>query len=167
MECRETRQRIQDLIDGRLPPGEAEEVRRHLRACAPCAAEEADLTLVGDLLRLWSAARVGEREPQLSALWTRVRAVIGQQRSPWYAPLLRRWVFDPPGGTRCGHVVGWQETLGDPPLPRRWFFAPAAAALAVLILLFYPSDGTRAPFHPKSFDVTVGSLQSRTGTRAP
>src|SRR3972149_2222063 len=107
MECRETRQRIQDLIDGRLPPGEAEEVRRHLRACAPCAAEEADLTRVGDLLR------------------------------PWSAPLLRRW-----------------------------FFVPGAAALAVLILLFYPSDGTRAPFHPKSFDVTVESLESDTATVA-
>ena len=137
MECRETRQRIQDLIDGRLPPGEAEEVRRHLRACAPCAAEEADLARVGDLLRLWSAARVGEREPQLSALWTRVRAGIEQQGSPWYAPLLRRW-----------------------------FFVPAATALAVLILLFYPSDGTRAPFHPKSFDVTVESLESDTATVA-
>ena len=137
MECRETRQRIQDVIDGRLPPGEAEEVRRHLRACAPCAAEEADLARVGDLLRLWSAARVGEREPQLSALWTRVRAGIEQQGSPWYAPLLRRW-----------------------------FFVPAATALAVLILLFYPSDGTRAPFHPKSFDVTVESLESDTATVA-
>ena len=137
MECRETRQRIQDVIDGRLPPGEAEEVRRHLRACAPCAAEEADLARVGDLLRLWSAARVGEREPQLSALWTRVRAGIEQQGSPWYATLLRRW-----------------------------FFVPAAAALAVLILLFYPSDGTRAPFHPKSFDVTVESLESDTATVA-
>src|SRR3989337_4056157 len=122
MECRETRQRIQDLIDGRLPPGEAEEVRRHLRACAPCAAEEADLTRVGDLLRLWSAARVGEREPQLSALWTRVRAGIEQQGSPWYAPLLRRRVF-----------------------------VPAAAALAVLILLFYHSDGRRAQFQPHSY----------------
>ena len=137
MECRETRQRIQDVIDGRLPPGDAEEVRRHLRACAPCAAEEADLARVGDLLRLWSAARVGEREPQLSALWTRVRAGIEQQGSPWYAPLLRRW-----------------------------FFVPAATALAVLILLFYPSDGTRAPFHPKSFDVTVESLESDTATVA-
>ena len=137
MECRETRQRIPDVIDGRLPPGEAEEVRRHLRACAPCAAEEADLARVGDLLRLWSAARVGEREPQLSALWTRVRAGIEQQGSPWYAPLLRRW-----------------------------FFVPAATALAVLILLFYPSDGTRAPFHPKSFDVTVESLESDTATVA-
>jgi anti-sigma factor RsiW len=137
MECGETRQRIQDLIDGRLPPGEAEEVRGHLRACAPCADEEADLTRVGDLLRLWSAARVGEREPQLSALWTRVRAGIDQRRSPWHAPLLRRW-----------------------------FFVPAAAALAVLILLFYPSDGTRAPFHPKSFDVTVESLESDTATVA-
>src|SRR3989304_2041705 len=137
MECRETRQRIPDVIDGRPPPGEAEEVRPPLRASAPCAAEEADLTRVGDLLRLWSAARVGEREPQLSALWTRVRAGIGQHRSLWSAPL-----------------------------PRRWFFLPAAAALAVLILLFYPSDGTRAPFHPKSFEVTVESLESDTATVA-
>src|SRR4030065_600512 len=102
------------------PAGEGEEVRPPLRACDPCAAEDADLTRVGDLLRLWSAARVGEREPQLSALWTRVRAGIGQQRSPWYAPLLPRG-----------------------------FFVPAATALAVLIHLFYPYDETRAAFPPK------------------
>ena len=137
MECREARQKIQDLIDGRLPPGGAAEMRDHLTACGPCAADEAELAQVGELLRLWSAARVGEKEPQLSVLWTRVRAGIEERKEPWYAPVLRRW-----------------------------FLLPAAAALAVFALLFYPFDGTRAPFHTKSFDVTVESLESDTATVA-
>jgi anti-sigma factor RsiW len=137
MECREARQKIQDLIDGRLPPGEAAEMRDHLEACGPCAAEEAELAQVGELLRFWSAVRVGEKESQLSAMWTRVRAGIEERKEPWYIPVLRRW-----------------------------YFLPAAAALVVLALLFYPFDETRAPFHPKSFDVTVESLESDTATVA-
>ncbi len=137
MECTETRQKIHDLIDGRLPPHEAAQVRDHLGICAPCAAFEAELMRVGDLLRLWSAARVGERETELSAMWTRVRVGIEEHKVPWYAPAFRRW-----------------------------FWVPVAATLAVFALLFYPSDGTRAPFHPKSFDVTVESLESETATVA-
>ena len=137
MECREARQRIQDYIDGRLPPRPAGDVREHLGACGPCAAEERDLRGVGELLRLWSAARVGEREPQLSALWTRVRAGIEERRKLRHVPLLRRWLW-----------------------------VPAAAVVAVLALLFYPSNGSRAPFHPNSFDVTVESIESDSATVA-
>jgi anti-sigma factor RsiW len=137
MECREARQKIQDLIDDRLPLSGAAEMRDHLKACGPCAAEEAELAQVGELLRFWYAVRVGEKEPQLSAMWTRVRAGIEERKEPWYIPVLRRW-----------------------------YFLPAAAALVVLALLFYPFDETRAPFHPKSFDVTVESLESDTATVA-
>jgi anti-sigma factor RsiW len=137
MECREARKKIQDLIDDRLPPGGAAEMRDHLKSCGPCAAEEAELAEIGELLRVWSAVRVGEKEPQLSAMWSRVRAGIEERKVPWYAPFLRRW-----------------------------FLLPAAAALAVLAFLFYPFHGTRAPFHPKSFDVTVESLESDTATVA-
>jgi anti-sigma factor RsiW len=137
MECRETRQMIQDHIDGRLPPRVSEKLRGHLGGCESCASEEADLIRVGDLLRLWSAVRVDERELKLSALWTRVEAGIEERRKLWLVPLLRRW-----------------------------FWVPAAAVVAVLTLLFYPLDGSRAPFHPKSFDVTVESLESDTATVA-
>src|SRR4030065_2134081 len=135
MECREARQKIQDLIDGRLPPGGAAEMRDHLEACGPCAAEEAELAQVGGLLRLWSAARVGEKEAQLSAMWTRVRAGIEERKEPWYAPFLRRW-----------------------------FLLPAAAGRAVLALLFVPFRGCGALFHPKRFDVTAESLESEPPT---
>lgn len=89
------------------------------------------------MLRLWAEVRVRERDPQLSALWTRVKAQIEERRTPWYAAAARRW-----------------------------FWLPAAALLAVFALLFYPSDGTRAPFHPKSFDVSVETLESDTATVA-
>ncbi len=137
MDCLEARRRIQDLVDGLLAPGEAASVRGHLAACGPCRAEEAEFRRVGDLLRLWSAARVAEGEPGLSSLWMRVRTEIGERKVPWYVPIVRRW-----------------------------FWVPAAAVLAVLALLFYPSDGTRAPFHPRSFDVTVETLESDTATVA-
>ncbi|MGB5995462.1 MAG: zf-HC2 domain-containing protein [Candidatus Deferrimicrobiaceae bacterium] len=137
MECRETRQMIQDHIDGQLPPRVSEKLREHLGGCDPCASEEAELRGVGDLLRLWSAVRVEERELRLSALWTRVGAGIEERGKPWLVPLLRRW-----------------------------FWVPAAAVVAVLTLLFYPLNGSRAPFHPKSFDVTVESLESDTATVA-
>jgi anti-sigma factor RsiW len=137
MDCTKTREMIQDHIDGRLPPDAAEAVRGHLGACLPCAAEEGELRRVGDMLRLWSAVQIEERERKLSPLWTRVRAGIEERREPGLARLLRRW-----------------------------FWVPAAAAVAVVALLFYPSDGTRAPFHPKSFDVTVESLESDTATVA-
>ena len=137
MDCAKTREMIQDHIDGVLPPDVAGKVREHLVSCGPCAAEDAEFRQVGELLRLWSAARVEEREPQLSVLSTRIRAGIEEKSVPWHSSLLRRW-----------------------------FWVPAAAMLAVFALLFYPSDGTRAPFHPKSFDVTVESLESDTATVA-
>jgi anti-sigma factor RsiW len=137
MDCAKTREMIHDHIDGRLPPDAAGAVRGHLGACLPCAAEEEELRRVGDMLRLWSAVQVGEREVGLSPLWTRVRAGIEERREPGLARLLRRW-----------------------------FWVPAATAVAVVALLFYPSNGTRAPFHPKSFDVTVESLESDTATVA-
>ena len=137
MDCTKTREMIQDHIDGCLPPDAAEAIRGHLGACRPCAAEEEELRRVGDMLRLWSAVQVGEREGKLSPLWTRVRAGIEERREPGLSRLLRRW-----------------------------FWVPAAAAVAVVALLFYPSNGTRAPFHPKSFDVTVESLESDTATVA-
>ncbi|MDH3238304.1 MAG: zf-HC2 domain-containing protein [Deltaproteobacteria bacterium] len=137
MDCTKTREMIQDHIDGRLSPDAAGAVRGHLGGCRPCAAEEEELRRVGDMLRLWSAVQVGERERKLSPLWTRVRAGIEERREPGLSRLLRRW-----------------------------FWVPAAAVVAVVALLFYPSDGTRAPFHPKSFDVTVESLESDTATVA-
>lgn len=137
MECAEARRKIQDGIDGRLSPDAEGAVRDHLRTCAPCSVEEAELRRVGDLLRLWAASRVREREPQLSAMWTRVRAGIGEGEEPRKASRIRGW-----------------------------FLFPAAAALAVLFYLFYPSDGTRVPFRARSFDVTVESLESDTATVA-
>ncbi len=137
MECRETRRMIQDYIDGNLPPDVAGRVREHIGSCGPCAAGEAEFRQIGELLRLWSASRIEEREPQLSALWTRIRAGIEEKSVPWHSSLLRRW-----------------------------FWVPAAALLAVFALLFYPSDEPGAPFHPKSFDVTVESLESDTATVA-
>jgi anti-sigma factor RsiW len=129
---------LQDEIDGRLLPPEAAEVRRHVESCGSCAAELAAYRRVGEMLRLWTALRAGEKAPQLDALWTRVHAGI-EERSPRKGPAA--WI-------------------------RRWFWLPAGAALVVLVLLFYPSDVSRAPFHPTSFEVAVEDLESDTATVA-
>jgi hypothetical protein len=49
---------------------------------------------------------------------------------------------------------------------RRWLWIPAAGALAVLALLFYPSFVNRAPYRPTSFDVAVEDLESDAATVA-
>lgn len=133
MDCTHATRMLQDAMDGRLPPRESVELGEHLSGCPACRSEDASLRRVGDLLRLWAAVRTEEREPQLHAMWTRVKAEMGERR-----------------GSRRFSAA------------RRWFWLPAAAALAVFVLLFYPSEETRAPFHPKSFDVSVESLESDT-----
>lgn len=135
MECAEARRMLQDLLDGRLPDDEAQALRRHLGACGPCATEKSELARVGELLRLWSEAGIREREPRLAGMWSRVRAGIDLRRRSRFAALRRRWLW-----------------------------IPAAAALAVLVALLYPSGGAKAPFHPKSFDVTVESVESDAAT---
>lgn len=133
MDCGKARGIVQEGLDGRLPPKESAELLEHLRRCGGCAAEEASLRRVGDLLRLWAAVRVGERQPQLGAMWTRVKAGIEERRDPWYRAA------------------------------RRWIWVPAALALAAVALLFYPfypSERAMAPFHPRSFEVSVETLES-------
>ncbi|GAB4362851.1 MAG: hypothetical protein Kow00128_03030 [Deltaproteobacteria bacterium] len=138
MDCTRATGMLQDAIDGRLPPRDSEALREHLAGCPACREEEASLRRVGDLLRLWAAVRTGERERQLDAMWTRVKAGIEEEAArPRRVPAILRWLW-----------------------------VPAVAALAVFALLFYPSGDGRAPFHPKSFDVAVETLESDTATVA-
>jgi anti-sigma factor RsiW len=132
MDCQDVRRLMQEAIDDRLPPEEAEEVRRHIASCPPCAAEERDLLRVGETLRLWAAAHAADKAPRLDLLWVRVRETASERES-------------------SGKAL-WRI--------RKWFWIPAAAVLAVLALLFYPSSVSKAPFHPKSFDVSVEDLES-------
>ncbi len=138
MECRKASERIEALIDGRLSAREASEVREHVAGCPACAAEEESVRRVGTLLRLWTDAHAAGKSAELSAMWTRVAAGIEERR----------------GERRLAAIA------------RKWFWVPAAAALAVLTLLFYSSDGTKAPFRPNSFDVSVESLESDSATLA-
>ena len=138
MDCVKVLKVLQEAIDGMLPPKESADVRAHLESCESCSAEASSYGRVGDLLRLWTAARSAEKAARLDVLWTRVHAGIEEKKSRGMGA---RWA-------------------------RKWFWLPAAAALAVLILLFYPSGVSRAPFHPRSFDVAVEELDSDTATVA-
>lgn len=138
MDCKKVIRMLQDEIDGRLPPFEAAEVRRHVDSCESCATEADAYRRVGEMLRLWAASRAAEKAPQLDALWTRVSAGIEEGKQP-------------------KGLAAWA---------RRWLWIPAAAAVAVLALLFYPSNVSRAPYHPTSFDVAVEDLESDAATVA-
>jgi anti-sigma factor RsiW len=138
MDCSKVCRMLQDEIDGRLPPAEAEEVRRHLESCGSCAAEAAAYRRVGDMLRFWAASRGAERTNQLDVLWTRVRAGI-EERERRTERRSRTW---------------------------KWLVPPAVAAVAMLALLFRPSPVDRAPFQPVSFDVSVEELESDAATVA-
>jgi anti-sigma factor RsiW len=138
MDCGKVFELIEAMIDGRLSPREESEVREHVGSCPSCAAEEKSIREVGDLLRLWASARVAEKDAGLSAMWTRVAAGIEERR----------------GERRMAAIA------------RRWFWVPAAAVLAVLALLFYPSNVMKEPFRPTSFDVSVEDLESDVATVA-
>ncbi|HEY7527912.1 MAG TPA: zf-HC2 domain-containing protein [Candidatus Deferrimicrobiaceae bacterium] len=138
MDCGKAGKVLQDEIDGRLPPAESAEVRRHVESCAACAAEADEYRRIGEMLRAWTAARAAEKEPQLDVLWPRVRAGIEEGK---------------PGKSGALSI-------------RKWLWLPVAAALAIGAIVFYPSAVNRAPFHPTSFKVTVEDLESDTATVA-
>ena len=48
----------------------------------------------------------------------------------------------------------------------RWAWIPAAVALAVSALLFYPSGTDLSPYRPSSFDVAVENVESDVATVA-
>jgi anti-sigma factor RsiW len=137
MDCRMALDRIVERADGLLPPSASTELDAHLSACASCAAEDARVLAVGPLLRSLVAARAAEKAPQLDVLWTRVRAGIAERE--------RVSVFS---------------------RARRWAWLPAALALAVLALLFYPTGTDRSPFNPRHFDVSVEDVESDVATVA-
>lgn len=137
MDCGSARKRIEERADGLLPPGVESELDAHLSACAECRADRARTDAVGRLLRSSAAAGAVSAESGLDAMWTRVRAGIAEAKP---APrLFPRWA---------------------------WGFLPAAAALVVFALLFYPTGLDRSPFNPRTFDVSVEDVESDTATVA-
>ena len=137
MDCRTARDRIVERADGLLPPSRAAELDAHLAGCAACAAENARVLAVGPMLRSLAAARAAEKAPQLDAMWTRVRAGIAEGEGTPVRSLLWRWAW-----------------------------LPAALALAVFALLFYPAGMERSPFDPRHFDVAVEDVESDVATVA-
>lgn len=138
MDCKKVIRMLQDEIDGRLPPSAGAEVRRHVDSCESCATEADAYRRVGEMLRLWTASLAAGKAPELDALWTRVSAGIEERK-------------------RGKGTAAWA---------RRWLWIPAAAAVAVFALLFYPSKVSRAPYLPTSFDVAVEDLESDAATVA-
>jgi predicted anti-sigma-YlaC factor YlaD len=75
--------RINDYLDGDLPPVERAEVQHHLDACADCAALARDLRAIARGAARLEPLEVPER------VWPRVEAAI--RRRP--GPALRRWTW--------------------------------------------------------------------------
>jgi hypothetical protein len=90
------------------------------------------------VLRALTGIRAMEKGPALDAMWTRVRAGIEESRE---------------ASRRSSRIA-------------RWTWIPAAVALAVAALLFYPAGTDRSPFHPSTFDVAVEDVESEVATVA-
>jgi len=138
MDCRAALRSIEAKADGLLPREEAAELAGHLAGCPACAAEDAAISATGPVLRALAGIRAMEKAPALDAMWTRVRAGIEEGREARRRP---SWIA-------------------------RWAWIPAAVALAVLALLFYPAGTDRSPFHPSTFDVAVEDVESEVATVA-
>ena len=138
MDCGTALGKIIAKADGLLPPQEEAELADHLAGCRACAADDAAIVATGPVLRALTGIRAMEKAPALDAMWTRVRAGIEESR-----------------GTR--RRSSWIA---------RWAWIPAAVALAVAALLFYPARTDRSPFHPSSFDVAVEDVESDVATVA-
>ena len=138
MDCRAALMHIGAKADGLLPREEAAELAGHLAGCPACSAEDAAISATGPVLRALTGIRAMEKTPALDAMWTRVRAGIEERRETrWHSSWIARWVW-----------------------------IPAAVALAVLALLFYPAGTDRSPFHPSTFDVAVEDVESEVATVA-
>ena len=138
MDCRAALGMIDAKADGLLPRQEEAELADHLAGCPSCAADDAAIVATGPALRALTGIRAKEKAPALDAMWTRVRAGIGERRQT------RR---------RFSRIA-------------RWAWIPAAVALAASALLFYPARTNRSPFHPTSFDVAVEDVESDAATVA-
>ena len=138
MDCKAALEKIEAKADGNLPREAEAELSGHLAGCSACAAEEGAISAAGAALRVLAGIRAREKAPALDAMWTRVRAGIADNR----------------GARRRSSWIA------------RWAWVPAAVALAVLALLFYPAGTDRSPFHPSTFDVAVEDVESDVATVA-
>jgi len=137
MDCFTARRRIEERIDATLPPSAAAELEAHLASCAACEADRVRAESVGPLLRAYASAQAASAAPRLDAMWTRVHAGIAEQK----------------------------ETA-RPSWIARWFWLPAALALVVFGLLFYPTGADRSPFNPRHFNVSFEDVESDTASVA-
>ena len=138
MDCGAALGKIEAKADGLLSREAEAELAGHLAGCPACAAEDAAISATGPVLRALTGIRAMEKAPALDAMWTRVRAGIEESRE---ARRRSSWIA-------------------------RWAWMPAAVALAVLVLLFYPAGTDRSPFHPSTFDVAVEDVESEVATVA-
>jgi anti-sigma factor RsiW len=138
MDCGTALGKIIAKADGLLSRQEEAELADHLTGCPACAAEDAAHSAAGPALRALVGTRAMRKAPALDAMWTRVRAGIGENREA----RRRSWGL------------------------ARWAWIPVAVALAASALLFYPSGIDRSPFHPRSFDVSVEDVESDAATVA-
>ena len=138
MDCRTALGKIEAKADGILPREEEAGLAGHLAGCPACTAEDAAISATGHVLRALTGIRAMEKASVLDAMWTRVRAGIEESREARRRP---SWVA-------------------------RWAWIPAAVALAVVALLYYPAGTDRSPFHPSTFDVAVEDVESEVATVA-
>jgi len=90
MTCAETRDRLDDYVDGALGGAELHEVELHIAGCAECAGEERELRVL-----LAAAAALPSQMHPARDLWPGIAERIAATRRP-AAPAVRRpWSWSP------------------------------------------------------------------------
>jgi len=93
------RSQLEDILQGRLKPGQKDAVALHLRECAACTAELGQMSLQADVLRSFKAVEV----PEMSAgFYARVLQRVEAQGRPSFWSLF----LDPVFGRRLVYATG-------------------------------------------------------------
>jgi anti-sigma factor RsiW len=86
MNCQNIKNKLDELLDGALPAGEAKEVRTHIKRCPDCRREY-------NLLQMVAGSVSGLPQYQLGPAFNdRIMLALGYQPQPQAVPVWKKWL---------------------------------------------------------------------------